>query len=152
MCRAMMNSGGSRILRRNWLPPILNIRLSNKNYSFTSTYSHYQRVYILPVYVDITPTNWNFPWRTWGLWIWAHTESPHPPPIRTSHGGLWDFRSELTQNTSLSPRIGTSHGGLCVVEWCVETTACTAVSCLLASLYEPYLSPKRFSWWPLVSK
>ena len=46
MCWPMMRSGGSMIPRRNWLPPILNVRLSNKIWSCASTYSHHQRVYI----------------------------------------------------------------------------------------------------------
>ena len=42
----------------------------------------------------------------------------------TSHGrlgGEGDFGSELIQNTTFK-NIGNSDGGLCVIEWCVETT------------------------------
>ena len=71
------------------------------------------------------PQNWNFSWKTQGLWFLPrnHTEYPilnpptppnrtshgwtsgksvtriHPPPIGTSHEELGDFGSELTKNT-----------------------------------------------------
>ena len=50
-----------------------------------------------------------------------NTPSRLPPRNETSYGGLRDFRSERSQNI---PPTGTSHGGFCVMDWCVETINC----------------------------
>ena len=44
---------------------------------------------------------------------------PQPPEIGTSHQGLGNFRPDQQR----IPKIGNSHGGFCVLDWCVETTA-----------------------------
>ena len=47
------------------------------------------------------------------------------PSHGTFHRGLGtlDLSSHRIQSTSHPTKIGTYHGGLCVVEWCMETTA-----------------------------
>ena len=47
--------------------------------------------------------------------------TPLHPKTGTSYGRFGDI-SKLTQDIH-PPKTGTSHGGLCVVDWCVETTA-----------------------------
>ena len=111
----MMRSAGSMIRRRNWLPPILNVRFSNKIWSCASTYSHHQRVYILPVHVDAT--------------------SPLTPPPQLElmeDLGTLNLSSHRTPHP-LSRRIGTSHCGLWAWNgvWKLLHVSRTAVSRLL---------------------
>ena len=57
---------------------------------------------------------------------WTRAKSEYLPRNGTSHAGvsgLGDFGAELTQNTPPPPQKKTSHKGLCIVDWCVETIA-----------------------------